>query len=739
MKKYVVGFWYSLPIQLFLLHFRRYQIFLVVWYILFATVAGVFMKTFGADSLFLAPEYFGEVSAGSTAIVGFTTGVFIMSWNITTFILHSKNLRFLATTAQPFLKYCINNAIIPLCFLLFYLVRAIDYARFQELFNNKEIFLLAIGYAGGLILSLLISFLYFFGADKTIYYTLANSIQDANSAYQTASKNELPAPKYDLRVDWFLSATCKLRKPRDVRHYSEAFLNAVFTRHHVAAVLAITLAFIFIILTGYSSDSRLFQLPAAASVTLFFSIIIAVAGALSIFLGTWSIPLLVVIYLLANYLYEKEIIDPRNKAYGLDYVHKYNRPLYSKENINTLATDSLIEADKKAFLQILDNWKARQSSPQPIMYIINTSGGGTRSATFTMNTLQKLDQLFKGKLMEQTFLINGASGGMLGAAYFRALYFEKLKGNNIDLQNPQYTANIGKDLLSPLFSSFLTRDLFGPVQKFKFKGFDYIKDRGYAFEQKLNENTGGILNKPLAEYKSAEEKAMIPSLFFNAVISRDGRKMIMATRPVRFLMKPVSDTPNLPSFDPDAIDFCSFFGKQKSNQISTLSALRMNATFPYVLPNVWLPSNPIIDVMDAGLRDNYGQETTLRFIETFKEWLQNNTAKLVVIQIRDRGLSDWDKPLETNSLIGFLTKPFLILQNNWFKMQDYYQHDQLDYLFDSYGKNLYRVSFQYVPSKKEAPASLSFHLTAAEKRDIANALDNEVNKAAFKQLTLLMK
>ncbi|MFX9604591.1 hypothetical protein ABTP42_19580, partial [Acinetobacter baumannii] len=92
------------------------------------------------------------------------------------------------------------------------------------------------------------------------------------------------------------------------------------------------------------------------------------------------------------------------------------------------------------------------------------------------------------------------------------------------------------DLLSPLFSSFLTRDLFGPVQKFKFKGFDYIKDRGYAFEQKLNENTGGVLNKPLADYKHAEEKAVIPSLFFNAVITRDGRKMIMATRPVRFLM-----------------------------------------------------------------------------------------------------------------------------------------------------------------------------------------------------------
>jgi hypothetical protein len=739
MKKYLVGFWYSLPIQLFLLHFRRYQIFLVLWYILFATVGGAFMKTFGADSLFLAPEYFGEVSAGSTAIVGFTSGVFIMSWNITTFILHSKNLRFLATTAQPFLKYCINNAIIPLGFLVFYLFRAVDYARFQELFSKKEIILLSMGYAGGLALSLIISFLYFFGADKTIYYTLANSITDANNAYQVAAKKELPLIKYELRVDWFLSATFKLRKPRDVRHYSETFLNAVFNRHHVAAVLAIMLAFIFIILTGYSSDSRLFQLPAAASVTLFFSIIIAVAGALSIFLGSWSIPLLVVIYLGVNYLYQKEIIDPRNKAYGLNYVDKSIRPAYTKENISALASDSLVIADKKAFIKILDNWKARQSSPLPTMYIINTSGGGTRSATFTMNTLQKLDALFQGKLMAQTFLVNGASGGMLGATYFRELYFEKINGANINLQNPKYVANIGKDLLSPLFSSFLTRDLFGPVQKFKNNNFDYIKDRGYAFEQKLNENTEGVLNKSLAAYEQAEAKAAIPSLFFNAVITRDGRKMVIATRPVRFLMKPIADTPNLPQFDPDAIDFYSFFQKQKSNQISTLSALRMNATFPYVLPNVWLPSNPIIDVMDAGLRDNYGQETTLRFIEAFKEWLQKNTQKVVLIQIRDRGMSDWDKPLESNSLISLLTKPFLILQNNWFKMQDYYQHDQLDYLFDSYGPSLHRVSFQYVPSREEAPASLSFHLTAAEKRDIANALNDEVNKAAFIQLSKLMR
>ena len=60
------------------------------------------------------------------------------------------------------------------------------------------------------------------------------------------------------------------------------------------------------------------------------------------------------------------------------------------------------------------------------MYIINVSGGGNRSATFTMNILQRLDSLMNGKLMKQTVLINGSSGGMFGAAYFRELYRRKM-------------------------------------------------------------------------------------------------------------------------------------------------------------------------------------------------------------------------------------------------------------------------------------------------------------------------
>src|SRR6478609_2317979 len=163
MKKYLTGIFYSFPAQLVFLHFRRYQVLLLFWIILFATISGQFLKPYGADSLMLAPEYLGHVSALSMAFVGFAVGAFIMSWNITTFILHSRHIKFLATTAQPFLKYCINNAVIPLIFLLCYLFLAIDYQRREQLSSPLRMLSLAGGFLGGFAFSLLIAFGYFFG------------------------------------------------------------------------------------------------------------------------------------------------------------------------------------------------------------------------------------------------------------------------------------------------------------------------------------------------------------------------------------------------------------------------------------------------------------------------------------------------------------------------------------------------------------------------------------------------
>ena len=133
MKQFVRAIFYSFPVQLLLLHFKKFQILLVFWFILFSATGGGFMKAYGVNSLYLAPEYLGNVNALSAGIVGLSSGVFVMSWNITTFILHSHRFRFLATTNKPFFKYCVNNFILPLAFLLFYGAEAYHYETKKEL------------------------------------------------------------------------------------------------------------------------------------------------------------------------------------------------------------------------------------------------------------------------------------------------------------------------------------------------------------------------------------------------------------------------------------------------------------------------------------------------------------------------------------------------------------------------------------------------------------------------------
>ncbi|MBS1567762.1 MAG: patatin-like phospholipase family protein, partial [Bacteroidetes bacterium] len=140
MKQTLRAIFYSFAVQLVLLHFKKFQVLLLFWLVLFGAVGGTFMKAFGVDSLYLAPEYLGRVDMLSTAIVGISVGIFIMSWNITTFILFCRHFKFLATTTRPFLKYCINNSIIPLAFLLFYFFNAVDFDKNRELTPPLQVF-----------------------------------------------------------------------------------------------------------------------------------------------------------------------------------------------------------------------------------------------------------------------------------------------------------------------------------------------------------------------------------------------------------------------------------------------------------------------------------------------------------------------------------------------------------------------------------------------------------------------
>ena len=134
-----------------------------------------------------------------------------------------------------------------------------------------------------------------------------------------------------------------------------------------------------------------------------------------------------------NFLYQIDWIDPRNKAYGLSYNDKDRWPVYDRLSVESSNNNLDAEKDKQNMVTILNKWKKKQADEKPLLVLMTTSGGGNRSATFTMNVLQHLDSLSNGQIFNKTFLITGASGGMIGASYFRELYREKIQGKNINL------------------------------------------------------------------------------------------------------------------------------------------------------------------------------------------------------------------------------------------------------------------------------------------------------------------
>jgi hypothetical protein len=670
-------------------------------------------------------------------------GIFFMSWNITTFILFSRYFKFLATTSHPFLKYCLNNAVIPLGFLVFYFIKAYTFERYRELMTPLEIASMMAGYLIGLVTLLVFSFGYFFGANRTIFRELGPPEADADRLRKQyrAWKQPSGRPSHELtRVDWYFTSLVRLKAPRDVSHYSEVFLDRVFKRHHFAAILSILLAFLLLMSVGYFMDNPYLQIPAAASILIFFALLIAASAAFVYWLGGWSLPAAAVLLVGLNLLFAYNILDTRNKLYGLDYKHDQPAPVYSRDSILALCTPDRLQADESNMIRVLDRWKARQDRPRPKLFLINVSGGGTRSATFTMCVLQKLDSLTGGDLMRRTFLMTGASGGMLGATYFRELYRLRQRGVHIRLGDSTYVDNISKDLLNPLFSSFVTRDILAPAQSFSVSPYTYVKDRGYAFEEQLDRNTGYILDQRLGDYTREESAATLPLIVYNGTISTDGRRMMFSTQPLSFLMQSPPDSDKGIFSDPDAIDFGAFFKRQHPDNIRVLSALRVGATFPYVLPNVWLPSAPVIDLMDAGLRDNYGQETTMRFLQVFDTWIRDNTWGVVFIQIKDRRGNDWvDDFSSTPDFTQFFTRPFLTLQYNWPKLQDYSQEELLSAGVKAFPFPFQKITFTYIPAGGSSYAPLNFHLTAREKQSVISSLQSPEIQASLKGVEGLLK
>ena len=742
MKKWISDVYYSFPLQLLILHLRNNLLILGCWILIGLLMTGTIGRLFGARFLFLAPEYLGEVNFISFFLLGLGFGAFFMTWNLTTYLLEAHHFPFLASLARPFTKFCLNNLIIPLVFLGFYFFYTIHFQWYYEYWNGWLIFYNIIGFTSGFAALVIFTSIYFHFTNKDIvsFKKLRknqppNLLRNITPGRDIAKLGTIQTGISTWRIDTYLTESFKPRLVRSVAHYDSSILLSVFKQNHVNTLLVQVFGLVVLVILGYLIDQPFFRIPAGTSVFILGSVIIAVTGAITYWFDKWRIPVIVLLLILINIITSYDLFNHTNKAYGLDYTGPLAE--YSYECLENSCAVNQVEEDKATTINILDNWKVKctqHENEKPKMVVLCVSGGGMKAAVWAMQVLQQADQALNGDLFKHIALITGASGGLIGSAYLRELNLKIQQGADINLYDEKYIDNISKDLLNSLIFTIVVNDLFLPWTKFEKGGFTYHKDRGYIFEQQLNQNTYNAFTRSIADYREPEATATIPMMFITPSIVNDGRRMIISPHKVSYMSTAPVSPEKRHTLEIDAVDFGRLFEKQGAYDMEISTALRMNATYPYILPNVYLPSVPGIEVMDAGFRDNYGIMSASRFIHVFKNWIKANTSGVILVQIAAQNKIEEINPSDQVGMIEALFSP-LVIPSQLLALQDYETDTNLGFLFDLLGEDLFEIiRFVYHPTKDNEEASMTFHLTKREKHDIMKAYDLPANQQSFKRL-----
>ena len=294
----------------------------------------------------------------------------------------------------------------------------------------------------------------------------------------------------------------------------------------------------------------------------------------------------------------------------------------------------------------LQNWLASTGEQKPKLAIIATSGGGIRAAVWTTAVL---DALTNGAYRIPNFpyhvrIITGASGGMVGAAFYVASLKSPLSRGPV----PSATAKARRDLppmardsLEPVARSLALRDLPGLIVPFSFH------DRGSALEEAWKTNAP-IMERAFSSLESGERAGWRPSLIFSPMLVEDGRRLLVSNLDLRFMLENhgprLGPPPNDPVYSRPSLELFRLMPAARS-KIRLAEAARMNASFPWVAPAAELPTSPRRHVVDAGYWDNFGVHTSVAWIQQNMQWLRANTSGVVVIQIRDATSEEADKNL----------------------------------------------------------------------------------------------
>jgi len=743
---------HSFPVQLLRNHLKRNRMLLCFWLVLFGIVNGNFGGFLGLHYLILDPEYLHQSDFWSFFIMGAAVGGFTMAFHITTYIIDIHRFPFVGALSRPFAKFCLNNSPIPLVFMLTYSIAVVRFQWLEQQNTPEEVATKVVGLLAGFTTVACLTFVYVVITDQDVFGYLGKSkvrqLQQALFYRLNLVRRLLALQDNKFTVESYFETPLKIGYTKNLsKYYHPSIVVRLFSQNQFNLVLFELFAIALLLSLGFFGHYSFSKIPAAASGILLLTILVMLTGLLSFWMRGWVTTTLIVLAIAINGLVKHELLvgSRDSQAVGLNYGT--DKAVYSLEQMRKMNSSQYYQEDKQATLAILNNWRQKfPADKPPKLVMVCASGGGQKAALWTLKVLQAADSMTHGKLMEHTMLMSCVSGGAFGASYFRELCLRKKLGEAVDPYSQEYLDRIARNSLNPIIFNLVTNDILLDINTCQYQGKAYRRDRGYAVEDQINMHTDHMLEKPLEAYRAPERQSLIPMLLLTPILN-DGRKLFISPHNMSYMGTHFMDGPcTSDSQKIKGVDFMRFFERQQAGQLRFLSAIRIGATYPYILPSVGLPSTPTLYAMDAGLADNFGIADTMHFLCVFRDWILKHTAGVVLVVIRSSAKEQELEAQAPASWFQKLTYPATIFQNSWTKIQDIRNDGLIELATTCYGHHLVEVEFPYMPTQQKKArrsrfkeASLSWHLTAEERQDILEAIQSTCNQQALRQLQQLLK
>lgn len=276
---------------------------------------------------------------------------------------------------------------------------------------------------------------------------------------------------------------------------------------------------------------------------------------------------------------------------------------------------------------------------QPLI-LLCASGGGIRAATWTAGLLARLSAEVP-RFNELSLTISGASGGMVGAAYFIAdLKRCAESGERLPLSFPALSYLVSRDSLTELTRALVLHDLPRALL-----GGVNTGDRGAALQRAWETRAAELrLDTKLVDFAPGEREGRWPSLIFSPMVVEDGRRLLLSNLELpgltdaRALWVEDVDSERVRLASQSAFHAAELFG-EAARDVQLGTAARLSASFPYISPAVVLPTEPRTRVVDAGYYDNFGVDLCSallrRALEHHADWLEQNVSRILILQMRD--------------------------------------------------------------------------------------------------------